>query len=1346
MLTIISTIAFQVFSAADFEFCYNFVFQTPFQETLVINEVISFDNPATREACKQTTNVLFKETTKPIIQLQITGQVHVNQAFSLFHYIYSDIVIQDTKLDLILIDGTNADVSIVNWAVSEYKIEIFQSNISISSSLALNSFMLLNTEIDLLINRSQIQYTLSGTISTFYGISKELFGSKIENTTFDYQVTSTKGWAMVETQIGALTLKNIIFSGILSGTDVYGLVDEAQSTVSVDTVIFKLTLNALSQACAFVNQASAGKVTYKDVSYSGIPGSPLNPSTVFGSVKCPCFEGAQLTNGICYCTPESTFDSANSICKCDSGLPLMNGLCKCPQNSILENSNCVCQPTNSVLDNGICACDSNSFKTSMSGQALTCQACPGGATSDSGRTTCICSGNYYYKSDNTCNKCPDNSVISNNVCVCDSHSYEVSSSNGLPTCFKCPDSATPDQSGKTCTCQNNNFYTSSNNTCTACGANSTIQSNVCVCNANSYEVSNNAGSLVCFTCPVNSVSQNNSKTCLCNGNYFYKSSDNICVECPADSLVTLNVCACISTAFQVSITDGIPVCKICPTQSHPDAGQTTCICDFYFQYNSGANTCQACPLNNYYVLSSNSCIPCDSGKFYNTSNNVCVTCLSNSHVDGNGCTCNSDSFQVSKVDGVATCTQCLVNSAVSGTGCVCNADSYQTAINNGVTTCVKCPSGSSINVGKTSCDCTGQFFYDPSKNLCIACLVNSAVSGAGCVCNSDSYQVSLVDGVATCVQCPAASTPDSVKQTCVCANYKQYISATPACQSCPLNNYYVIATNSCTPCPANQFYNSSNNVCVACLTNSAVNGNGCTCNSDSFQVSKVDGVATCTKCPASSAPDAGQTTCVCNTFFQYISSNNTCQACPLNYYYILTSNSCVACPLNKFYDISSNGCVACLANSAVSGTGCVCNADSYQTAINNGVTTCVKCPSGSSINVGKTSCDCTGQFFYDPSKNLCIACLVNSAVSGAGCVCNSDSYQVSLVDGVATCVQCPAASTPDSVKQTCVCANYKQYISATPACQSCPLNNYYVIATNSCTPCPANQFYNSSNNVCVACLTNSAVNGNGCTCNSDSFQVSKVDGVATCTKCPASSAPDAGQTTCVCNTFFQYISSNNTCQACPYNNYYVLATNLCVPCPMYTKEVVNNVCVCHDSANTKVENNICTCNMQYAYIEFVKASTPACWCPYYSYNNSVKCICNTAEFIFDVGMSPQTCVASTSCTAPRTVVNSVCTCNQATGSCPTGATWDVSACKCKCTAQYKNGNTVLPYSFWGLVEGTTTSSNMKCCSSDKNYGSSTQQSIYYQCQDSVASIIYSNNNNKWVCGGDTCQQFTWTRS
>ncbi|CAL6029625.1 Conserved_hypothetical protein [Hexamita inflata] len=697
----------------------------------------------------------FFETSKRIIQLQITANVHVNQAFSLFHYIYSDIVIQDSKIELTLIDGTNADVQIVNWAVSEYKIEIFQSNISISSSLSLNSFMLLNTEKDLLINRSQIQYVLSGTVSRFYGISKELFGSKIENTTFDYQVSSTKGWAMVETQIGALTLKNITFSGILSGTDVYGLVDEAQSTVSVDTVIFKLTLNALSQACAFVNQATAGKITYTDISYPGIPGSPLNPSTVFGSsVKCPCFEGAQLTKGVCYCTPESKFDNANSICKCDSGRPLMNGLCKCPENSVLQDTDCVCQPTNSVMKNGVCTCDSSSFQTSAAGQTLTCQKCPDGATSESG-TTCTCSGDYYYKQDNTCNKCPDNSIINNitNVCICDSHSYEVSSSNGLPTCFKCPVTATPDQSGYTCTCPNSYFYSgSATNLCVKCGENSSVQNNVCVCNANSYEVSNNAGSLTCFTCPVNSVSQNDSKTCLCNGNFFYKSSDSSCIECPADS------------------------------------------------------------------------------------------------------------------------------------------------------------------------------------------------------------------------------SPDNTKQTCVCANFKQYISARPACQSCPLNNYYELSTNSCVPCDSGKFYNSSNNVCVSCLLNSHVDGNGCTCDSNSFQVSKVDGVATCTKCPDASAPDAGQTTCVCNTYFQYISASNTCQACPLNYYYILASNSCVACPLNKFYNISSNLCVACLANSAVSGTGCVCNADSYQTAINSGVASCVKCPSGSSINAGKTSCVCAGLFFYTSSNNSCTAC------------------------------------------------------------------------------------------------------------------------------------------------------------------------------------------------------------------------------------------------------------------------------------------------------------------------------------------------------------------------------------
>ncbi|CAL6112277.1 Conserved_hypothetical protein [Hexamita inflata] len=1411
MLPLISTIAFQVFSAADFEFCYNFIFETPFRETVVIDEVISFDNPATRAACKQTTNVLFKETSKRIIQLQITGQVHVNQAFSIFHYIYSDIVIQDSKIDLTLINGTNADVSIVNWAVSEYAIEIFQSNISITSSLAFNSFMLLNTEKDLLINRSQIQYVLSGTVSRFYGISKELFGSKIENTTFDYQVSSTKGWAMVKTQVGALTLKNITFSGILSGTDVYGLVDEAQSTVSVDTVIFKLTLNALSQACAFVNQANAGKVTYKDISYPGIPGSPLNPSTVFGSsVNCPCFEGAQLTKGICYCTPESKFDSANSVCKCDSGRPLMNGLCKCPENSVLQANDCVCQPTNSVMKKGVCACDSSSFQTSAAGQTLTCQKCPDGATSESG-TTCTCSGDYYYKPDNTCNKCPENSLVSNNLCSCDTHSYEVSSSGGLPTCFKCPDSSTPDKIGKTCICPNNQFYTSSNNSCTACGANSTVQNNICVCNANSYEVSNNAGSLICFTCPVNSVSQNGTKTCLCNGNFFYKSSDNTCVECPVDS--------------------------------SPDNTKQTCVCANFKQYISATPACQSCPLNNYYELSTNSCVPCDSGKFYNSSDNVCVSCLLNSHVDGNGCTCDSNSFQVSKVDGVATCTKCpdasapdagqttcvcntyfqyisasnicqtcplnnfyvpgsnscspcpanqfynissngcvacLVNSVVSGVGCSCNADSYQTSINSGVATCTQCPPGiSDINGDQTSCICKNDFFYTPSGNSCTACPDHSTVSNNVCFCVPEAYTESVSGLIPKCFLCPANSNPDNTTKTCVCNGNFFYSSVGNSCTECPANSNVIdnictcnvisgqsLQSGVCQCTNANAYVSGSACVCptyaplvsttCTCPANSAIVSNACKCNSDAFTLSISGNTLVCQVCPANSAPDAGQTTCDCSGNSFYSSSNNSCTACGANSTvqnnicvcnansYEVSNNAgsliCFTCPVNSvsqngtktclcngnfFYKSSDNTCVECPVDSSPDNTKQTCVCANFKQYI-SATPACQSCPLNNYYELSTNSCvPCDSGKFYNSSENVCVSCLLNSHVDGNGCTCDSNSFQVSKVDGVATCTKCPDASAPDAGQTTCVCNTYFQYISASNICQTCPLNNFYVPGSNSCSPCPANQFYNISSNGCVACLVNSVVSGVGCSCNSDSYQVSKVDGVATCTQCPSGSTVNAGKTSCDCAGLFFYTTSNNSCTACP----------------TYTKEVTNNVCICHDAANTQVVNNVCSCKITYQYIELVHSNPPSCWCPYGCPDISNNACVLSGQVIDPTGspLSPPSPKCVSSCSFPKTNVNGYCTC-------PVGATWDTTAKACKCTAQYKNGETVLTYSFWGLVEGTITSSNMKCCSSDKNYSSSTQQYIYYQCQDTVAGTIYSNNNNKWVCGGDTCQQYPWNRS
>ncbi|CAL6093284.1 Hypothetical_protein [Hexamita inflata] len=128
------------------------------------------------------------------------------------------------------------------------------------------------------------------------------------------------------------------------------------------------------------------------------------------------------------------------------------------------------------------------------------------------------------------------------------------------------------------------------------------------------------------------------------------------------------------------------------------------------------------------------------------------------------------------------------------------------------------------------------------------------------------------------------------------------------------------------------------------------------------------------------------------------------------------------------------------------------------------------------------------------------------------------------------------------------------------------------------------------------------------------------------------------------------------------------------------------------------------------------------------------------------------------CTCPvnATNVSNVCTCSspkiQMSGgvcTCPFNSFFNSANNQCICTAQWKYGSTVLPYSFWGLSEGSTNTSNMKCCSSDKNYSGGANSGIRYQCSDSSyadISSVYFNSDRDFVCGGTTCNPQTWRRT
>ncbi|CAL5990044.1 Conserved_hypothetical protein [Hexamita inflata] len=486
---------------------------------------------------------------------------------------------------------------------------------------------------------------------------------------------------------------------------------------------------------------------------------------------CQCQDGASIVNNECQCPVDSVTvnNGPMTYCKCPDSLPQnISGRC-CPTFAEVSGSSCKC-PENSVVAGNSCKCDSNSF-TFSSSAVLVCQACPSGSSPDVGQTTCICSGNGVYTQDNnsctvqecsgnsfyslankSCTACGANSTVSSNICVCDTNSYQTSNLSGSLTCFTCPVGSVSNNNTKTCDCIGNFFYSSSNNSCTACGPNQTVQNNICGCNENSY-VSNNVGSLICFTCPQNSLSNNNSKTCECTGvNFYYNQAANSCTACPENSVSNGNRCSCDVNSFQA--TNG--VCVLCPVGSAPDAGKTTCVCENGLYFEKGANKCVQCPPNSYYA---GACYACPSGAtintgktscdctglfFYTFSNNSCTACPTyTKEVTNNVCICH-DAANTQVVDNVCTCKVKyqyieLVQStppscwcpygcgAVSNNACVLSGkvidptgspQSSQICVDycsypkvNLVNGYCNCPVGATWDTASKSCKCTAQYKY-----------------------------------------------------------------------------------------------------------------------------------------------------------------------------------------------------------------------------------------------------------------------------------------------------------------------------------------------------------------------------------------------------------------------------------------------------------------------------------------------------------------------------------------------------------------------------------------------------------------------------------------------------------
>ncbi|CAL6035061.1 Conserved_hypothetical protein [Hexamita inflata] len=481
-------LTYQVFSIAEFDFCYSFVFQSPFQQKmqLVLTDQFTFERKITRD---RTDNVLFQQVNQSVFSVRIDAEFNLNaQPFSLFFYILTNLTVVDTDINMRLINSSNYEFAFLVATVPEYSLEIRGSSLQFDTKTYISSFYgIANNLTELLtINRSSFAFNCMTSISKFHGVSGQVQDLKVLNSSFQIQTSAATSCGFVNLALGNSLFQNLTLSGTLSGANTYGFMFENRGACRISNVTYSLVTSGSASACAFVQQSKlAGVVTTDGLVFAGFSNTPLiSQFASYSGLSCPCKTGATLESGLCYCAAGSVPTADNCSCSTKNAF-ISNKACVCGVNATNSSNTCSC-PTGSSLVNGICQC-------------ATKNAFPVGGV-------CQCAVNASNTS-NTCN-CPSGSTLVNGVCKC---SMTNSFPNAANTSCVCPTDATNNTATNTCDCPQYSTFVVAKAACICQPAYTAMSSKQCICSQTLLKGSTmNNG--VC-KCPYTAVISGN--TCQC---------------------------------------------------------------------------------------------------------------------------------------------------------------------------------------------------------------------------------------------------------------------------------------------------------------------------------------------------------------------------------------------------------------------------------------------------------------------------------------------------------------------------------------------------------------------------------------------------------------------------------------------------------------------------------------------------------------------------------------------------------------------------------------------------------------------------------------------------------------
>ncbi|CAL6000893.1 Conserved_hypothetical protein [Hexamita inflata] len=497
------TLQYQVFSIAEFDFCYNYVYYRPFQEKtqIVLSNQFTFDDATQRDLCTRIDNVIFREINQSTFSIRIDSEFNLSkQPFSLFFFVWTNVTIFDTQISMKLSNSSSSDFSFLVASAPEYSIKILQSSFSFTSNDAISSFYGVANNLTefLTLNRSSYVFSCSTPITKFFGISSSLSNLIVVNSSFIVTTGAVSSYGFAQLITVSAIFKNLTISGILSGANTFGFIYENRGACIITDVNYSLVTKGTVN-CGFV-QIGSGSVSTANIIFNGFANNALISEPSLYTGVCPCITGSVLQNGLCYCAtgslPVSNNCSCtvlksfiqNQVCVCPAGASNVGGICTCTTGATMVGNTCVCT-AGATLTNGVCVCTSGA---TLTGGICICTT---GATLSNGICVCV-----------------TNAVLTNGLCVCQPANSQLTA--GVCKCIP----AYSIMSGSACTCTPQ--YT-------------TMVGSVCTCPAGASLIN---GNCVCTT----GATMTNG-VCVCTSGATL--TNGICVCCAGASL-TGTVCVC----------------------------------------------------------------------------------------------------------------------------------------------------------------------------------------------------------------------------------------------------------------------------------------------------------------------------------------------------------------------------------------------------------------------------------------------------------------------------------------------------------------------------------------------------------------------------------------------------------------------------------------------------------------------------------------------------------------------------------------------------------------------------------------------------------------------------------